>query len=51
MSRLIHGFDPARDYSDDEFLRADGAGTRWMKLRKRAIDRLAACSRRAELSP
>jgi glutamate-1-semialdehyde 2,1-aminomutase len=29
------------DYSDDEFLRADGAAERWVEIRKLAIDRLA----------
>jgi glutamate-1-semialdehyde 2,1-aminomutase len=31
----------SRDYSDEEFLQADGVGERWVKLRKQAIDRLA----------
>jgi glutamate-1-semialdehyde 2,1-aminomutase len=41
ISRGLSKWVKARDYSDDDFLRADGAGTRWMELRKRAIDRLA----------
>jgi glutamate-1-semialdehyde 2,1-aminomutase len=28
-------------YSNDEFLQADGAGERWIKLRKEALDRLS----------
>jgi glutamate-1-semialdehyde 2,1-aminomutase len=40
-SRILSKWVKARDYSDDEFLRADGAGTHWTELRKRAIDRLA----------
>jgi glutamate-1-semialdehyde 2,1-aminomutase len=41
ISRVFSKWVKARDYSDDEFLRADGAGTHWIELRKRAIDRLA----------
>jgi glutamate-1-semialdehyde 2,1-aminomutase len=41
ISRGLAKWIKARSYSDDEFLRADGAGTHWIELRKRAIDRLA----------
>ncbi len=37
LSRLVKSL----DYSDEEFLRADGAGERWVELRKLALDRLA----------
>jgi len=41
ISRGLSKWVKTRDYSDDEFLRADGAATRWIELRERAIDRLA----------
>lgn len=41
ISRGLSKWVKAKDYSDDKFLRADGAGTRWIEMRKRAIDRLA----------
>jgi hypothetical protein len=41
ISRGLSKCVKTRDYSDDEFLRADGAATRWIELRERAIDRLA----------
>jgi glutamate-1-semialdehyde 2,1-aminomutase len=41
LSRMIAGLVRTRDYSGEEFLRADGAAQRWVELRKRAIDRLA----------
>jgi glutamate-1-semialdehyde 2,1-aminomutase len=41
LSRRLSQWVKARDYSDEEFLRADGAGERWVDLRKQAIDRLA----------
>ena len=41
VSRGLSKWIKARDYSDDEFVRADGAGARWIELRERAIDRLA----------
>jgi glutamate-1-semialdehyde 2,1-aminomutase len=41
ISRRVSNWVKARDYSDEEFLRADGAGSRWIELRQRAIDRLA----------
>ncbi len=43
LSRLVKSL----DYSDEEFLRADGAGERWVELRKLALDRLAAYFREA----
>jgi len=41
FSRYLSKWVKSRDYSDEEFLRADGAGERWVKLRKQAIERLA----------
>lgn len=41
LSRRMSKWVKAHDYSDEEFLRADGVGERWVKLRKQAIERLA----------
>jgi glutamate-1-semialdehyde 2,1-aminomutase len=41
LARRMSKWVKARDYSDEEFLRADGGGERWVKLRKQSIDRLA----------
>src|SRR4030095_7781999 len=41
LSRQLSKWVKSRDYSDEEFMRADGAGERWVELRKQAIDRLA----------
>ena len=41
LSRYLSGWVKSRDYSDDEFMRADGASERWVQLRKQAINRLA----------
>ena len=41
LSRHLSKWVKSRDYSDEEFLRADGAGARWVELRKQAIERLA----------
>jgi glutamate-1-semialdehyde 2,1-aminomutase len=41
LSRMVAGLVKTRDYSSEEFLRADGAAERWVEVRKRAIDRLA----------
>src|SRR3984893_15659891 len=41
ISRGLSKWVKTRDYSDAEFLRADGAASRWIELRERAIDRLA----------
>jgi hypothetical protein len=41
LSRRLSQWVKSRDYSDEEFLRADGAEERWVKLRKQAIERLA----------
>jgi glutamate-1-semialdehyde 2,1-aminomutase len=38
---MVAGLVNTRDYSGEEFLRADGAAERWVEVRKRAIDRLA----------
>jgi glutamate-1-semialdehyde 2,1-aminomutase len=41
FSRRLAKWVKARDYSEAEFLRADGAGERWIEPRRRALDRLA----------
>jgi len=41
LSRRLSRWVKSRDYTGEEFLRADGAGERWVALRKQAIDRLA----------
>ena len=41
LSRYLSTWVKSRDYSDDEFMRADGAGERWVELRKQAINRLS----------
>jgi glutamate-1-semialdehyde 2,1-aminomutase len=41
FSRRLSGWVRSRDYSDEDFYRADGAGARWVELRKQAIDRLS----------
>ena len=41
LSRYLSKWVKSRDYSDEEFLRADGAGERWVELRQQAIERLA----------
>ena len=41
LSRYLSRWVKSRDYSDEEFLRADGAGEGWVQLRKQAIARLA----------
>ena len=41
FSRRLSKWVRSRDYSNEEFLRADGAEERWLDLRKQAIDRLA----------
>jgi len=42
LSRWLSKWVKSRDYAEEEFLRADGAGERWVKLRKQALGRLAA---------
>jgi glutamate-1-semialdehyde 2,1-aminomutase len=42
VSRRLANWVKARDYTEEEFLRADGAGDTWLELRKKALDRLAA---------
>jgi glutamate-1-semialdehyde 2,1-aminomutase len=42
FSRRLANWVKARDYTEKEFLRADGAGENWVELRKKALDRLAA---------
>ncbi|HEV3113459.1 MAG TPA: aminotransferase class III-fold pyridoxal phosphate-dependent enzyme [Candidatus Binataceae bacterium] len=41
LTRPLSKWVRSLDYSDDEFLRADGAAERWVEIRKLAIDRLA----------
>jgi glutamate-1-semialdehyde 2,1-aminomutase len=41
LSRFLSRFVKSLDYSDAEFMRADGAGERWVKTRIDAINRLA----------
>lgn len=41
LSRHLSKWVKSRDYSDEEFMRADGVGERWIALRKQALDRLA----------
>jgi glutamate-1-semialdehyde 2,1-aminomutase len=45
FSRYLSRWLKSRDYSDDEFMRADGAGERFVQLRRQAIERLAATFR------
>jgi glutamate-1-semialdehyde 2,1-aminomutase len=42
FSRILSKLVKSRDYSNDEFLCADGADARWVEVRSKAIDRLAA---------
>src|SRR5579864_6204898 len=42
MSRLLSGWVRSRSYSEDELLRADGAGEKFVEIRKRAFNQLAA---------
>jgi glutamate-1-semialdehyde 2,1-aminomutase len=42
LSRRLANWMKARDYTEEEFLRADGAGEIWVELRKKALDCLAA---------
>src|SRR5262249_45453977 len=41
LSRRLSQWVKSRDYAGEEFLRADGAGERWVALRQQALDRLA----------
>lgn len=45
VSRQLAHWVKSRDYTEAEFLRADGAGERWVEHRKKALDRLAASLR------
>ena len=40
-SRRLSHWVRARDYAEDEFLRADGAAEPWVERRRQALDRLA----------
>jgi len=42
LSRRLSNWVKARDYSEAEFLRADGAASPWPERRKQALDQLAA---------
>src|SRR5262247_548788 len=41
LSRPLSKWVKSYDYSDEKFLRADGAGEPWIELRKKALGRLA----------
>ncbi len=41
FSRHLSKWVGSRDYSDDDFYQADGAGERWIELRKQALERLS----------
>jgi glutamate-1-semialdehyde 2,1-aminomutase len=41
LSRLLSNWVKARDYEGKEFFGADGAGGRWIEVRKKALERLA----------
>src|SRR5215469_339633 len=41
MSRVLSNWIKARSYSEDKFLRADGAGDPWIEQRRKALDGLA----------
>jgi glutamate-1-semialdehyde 2,1-aminomutase len=41
LSRRLSNWVKSRDYTEEEFLRADGAAPRWVEVRKNALDRLA----------
>ena len=41
LSQHLSKWVKSYDYTDEEFLRADGAGEPWLELRKKALDRLA----------
>ena len=41
LSRALSRWVKYVDYSNEEFLQADGAGERWIQLRKEALDRLS----------
>src|SRR5262245_13162120 len=41
FSRWLSHWVKSRDYTEEEFLRADGAGEPWVKRRHQALDRLA----------
>ena len=42
LSRRLAHWVKARNYTEEECLRADGAGENWVEARKKALDRLAA---------
>jgi glutamate-1-semialdehyde 2,1-aminomutase len=41
LSRKLSHWVKARDYTEEEFLRADGAAEHWAVMRRKALDRLA----------
>src|SRR5262249_55433192 len=45
LSRILARWVRTRSYSEEEFLRADGAGEQWVKVRRQALDALAALLR------
>ncbi len=40
-SRILSHWVRSRSYTEDEFLRADGAGKQWVEVRRKALDTLA----------
>jgi hypothetical protein len=41
LSRIVSKWFKSRNFSNEEFFNADGAGEQWRDRRKRALDRLA----------
>jgi glutamate-1-semialdehyde 2,1-aminomutase len=41
LSRQLSNWVKARDYEEEEFFRADGAGGRWIEVRKKGLEHLA----------
>jgi glutamate-1-semialdehyde 2,1-aminomutase len=41
VSRKLSNWVKSRDYTEDEFVQADGAPDRWVGMRRKALDRLA----------
>jgi glutamate-1-semialdehyde 2,1-aminomutase len=41
LSRKLSNWVKSRDYTEEEFLHADGAAERWVAMRRKALDRLA----------
>jgi glutamate-1-semialdehyde 2,1-aminomutase len=41
MSRILSNWVRSHSYAEEQFLRADGAGEQWVKVRRQALDRLS----------